>query len=174
MSEPEEEDKTERLLQQIAIFTDVARAMASSLDLEWTLQTVMDGLAEFFLPTGWSLLRVDEPKNELYFVITDGDTPAPIKKMRLKIGEGVAGWVAQHDESLIVPDVSSDPRFANRLEEMAKWNTRSIICVPLHARKRVLGVIQLINSAEESFNEQEMFFLHAICDYAAIAIDYKS
>jgi GAF domain-containing protein len=175
MSEPEASGHNpERLLQQIVIFTDVARATASSLGLESILQTIMDGLAEFFRPTSWSLLRVDEQKNELYFVITDGDTPAPIKKTRLKIGEGIAGWVAMHDESLIVPDVYDDPRFAKRLEEMAKWNTRSIICVPLYAGKRVLGVIQLINCAEESFTEREMFFLHAICDYAAIAVDYKS
>lgn len=107
-------------------------------------------------------------------MITDNDTSESIKKMRLKIGVGVAGWVAKHDEPLIVPDVFSDPRFANRLEEMVLWNTRAIVCMPLHIGKRVLGVIQLINSAGESFNEQEMFFLHAICDYAALAIDYKS
>jgi diguanylate cyclase (GGDEF)-like protein len=54
---------------------------------------------------------------------------------------------------------------------MTKWKTRSIICVPLQSKHRVLGVIQLINCAMESFGEQEMFFLHALCDYAAIAID---
>src|SRR5260370_17033796 len=89
----------------------------------------------------------------------------------MKMGEGVSGWVARHGEFLIVPDVSSDPRFAKRVDEMTKWKTRSIICVPLQSKHRVLGVIQLINCAMESFGDQEMFFLHALCDYAAIAID---
>jgi GAF domain-containing protein len=173
MSEQEEPEKPERLQQQVAIFNNIAKAMTSSLGLNSILQIIMDGMAEFFRPSIWSLLRVDEQKNELYFVITDGETPEPIKKTRLKIGEGIAGWVAKHGESLIVPDVYSDPRFANRLDEMAKWKTKSIFCLPLQTRHRVLGVIQLINCAEESLGEQEMYFLHALCDYAAIAIDYR-
>jgi diguanylate cyclase (GGDEF)-like protein len=91
--------------------------------------------------------------------------------LRLKVGEGIAGWVAKHGESLIVPDVYTDPRFAKRIDEMTKWQTRSMICVPLKSKHRVLAVIQLINSPLESFGENEMFFLHALCDYAAIAID---
>ena len=173
MSEQEEPEKPERLQQQVAIFNNIAKAMTSSLGLNSILQIIMDGMAEFFRPSTWSLLRVDEQKNELYFVITDGDTPEPIKKTRLKIGEGITGWVAKHGESLIVPDVYSDPRFANRLDEMTKWKTKSIFCLPLRTRHRVLGVIQLINCAEESLGEQEMYFLHALCDYAAIAIDYR-
>src|SRR4051812_40008941 len=54
---------------------------------------------------------------------------------------------------------------------MTKWQTRSMICVPLKSKHKVLAVIQLINSPLESFGESEMFFLHSLCDYAAIAID---
>jgi diguanylate cyclase (GGDEF)-like protein len=89
----------------------------------------------------------------------------------MRVGEGIAGWVARHGESLIVPDVYNDPRFAKRIDEMTKWQTRSIICIPLTAKQRVLGVIQLINVPMSSFTDSEMFFLRAICDYAAIAID---
>lgn len=61
MNEAEEpDDKRERLLQEIAIFSDVARAMTSSLDLEAMLQIVMDRMAEFFRPSTWSLLMVDD------------------------------------------------------------------------------------------------------------------
>ena len=63
--------------------------------------------------------------------------------------------------------------FAKRLDEMTQWKTKSIICVPLQTQKRVLGVIQLINSDVNSFGEQEMFFLHSLCGFAAIAIDYR-
>ncbi len=87
------------------------------------------------------------------------------------MGEGIAGWVARHGEPLIVPDVYNDPRFAKRIDEMTKWKTRSIICMPLKSRQRVLGVIQLINVSMGQFEENEMFFLQALCDYAAIAIE---
>ena len=165
------ERKTKRQLQEVAIFNDVAKALTSSLNLDSILQTIMDKMAEFFRPDTWSLLMVDEQKDELYFAIAVGDAAETLKTVRLKVGEGIAGWVARHGESLIVPDVYNDPRFSKRIDEMTKWKTRSIICVPLQSKHRVLGVIQLINCAMESFGEQEMFFLHALCDYAAIAID---
>src|SRR3954471_14896136 len=160
-----------RQMEEISIFHDVAKALTSSLNLDSILQTIMDKMAVFFRPDTWSLLMVDEQKDELYFAIAVGDAAETLKTVRLKVGEGIAGWVARHGESLIVPDVYNDPRFAKRIDEMTKWKTRSIICVPLQSKHRVLGVIQLINCAMESFGEQEMFFLHALCDYAAIAID---
>ena len=100
-----------------------------------------------------------------------GDAADALRTVRLKMGEGIAGWVAKHGEPLIVPDVYTDPRFAKRIDEMTKWQTRSIICIPLKSKHRVLAVIQLINVPMSSFSDSEMFFLRAICDYAAIAID---
>ncbi len=160
-----------RQIQELSIFHDVAKALTSSLDLDSVLQTIMDKMAEYFRPDTWSLLMVDDAKDELYFAIAVGEAAETLKTLRLKLGEGIAGWVAKHGESLIVPDVHTDPRFAKRIDEMTRWQTRSIICVPLRSKQRVLGVIQLINAALEGFGEHEMFFLHSLCDYAAIAID---
>jgi diguanylate cyclase (GGDEF)-like protein len=128
-------------------------------------------MAEYFKPDTWSLLMVDEAKDELYFAIAVGDAAEMLQSVRLKVGEGIAGWVAKHGESLIVPDVYKEPRFAKRIDEMTKWQTKSVICVPLRAKHRSLGVIQLINCPMETFGDNEMFFLNALCDYAAIAID---
>src|SRR5690349_10470198 len=160
-----------RYLQELSIFHDVAKALTSSLDLDSILQTIMEKMAEYFRPDTWSLLMVDEQRDELYFAIAVGSASEALKNVRLKVGEGIAGWVAKHGEPLIVPDVYTDPRFAKRIDEMTKWETRSIICIPLKSKHRVLAVIQLINVAMSSFTEGEMFFLRAICDYAAIAID---
>ena len=160
-----------RHLQELAIFHDVAKALTSSLNLDSILQTIMAKVAEYFKPDTWSLLMVDESADELYFAIAVGDAADALKSVRLKVGEGIAGWVAKNGEALVVPDVYSDSRFAKRIDEMTKWQTRSIICIPLKAKQRVLGVIQLINVPMSAFTDSEMFFLRAICDYAAIAID---
>ncbi|HEV8523566.1 MAG TPA: sensor domain-containing diguanylate cyclase [Terriglobales bacterium] len=160
-----------RQIQELNIFHDVAKALTSSLNLDSILQTIMEKMAEYFRPDTWSLLMVDDNQDELYFAIAVGEAADTLKTLRLKVGEGIAGWVARHGESVIVPDVHTDPRFAKRIDEMTKWQTRSIICVPLRAKHRVMGVIQLINSPVETFSETEMFFLHALCDYAAIAIE---
>src|SRR6201988_137476 len=161
------ERKNKRQLQEVAIFNDVAKALTSSLNLDSILQTIMEKMAEFFRPDTWSLLMVDEEKQELYFAIAVGTAAEALKNVRLRVGEGIAGWVAKHGERLIVPDVMTDPRFAKRIDEMTKWETRSIICVPLRSKLRVLGVIQLVNVHMEHFTDQESFFLQALSDYAA-------
>jgi len=157
--------------QEVTIFHDVAKALTSSLDLDSILQTIMEKMAEYFRPDNWSLLMVDEARDELYFAIAVGNAAESLKNVRLKVGEGIAGWVAKHGEQLIVPDVYTDVRFAKRIDEMTKWETRSIICVPLRSKHRVLGVIQLVNVNMDGFSNEEIFFLQSLCDYAAIAIE---
>src|SRR5450755_3456831 len=102
---PEAGTQLTRQNQELTIFHDVAKALTSSLNLDSILQTIMDKMAEFFRPDTWSLLMVDEQKDELYFAIAVGDAAETLKTVRLKVGEGIAGWVARHGESLIVPDV---------------------------------------------------------------------
>jgi diguanylate cyclase (GGDEF)-like protein len=160
-----------RQSQELNIFHDVAKALTSSLDVDSILQTIMEKMAEYFRPDTWSLLMVDEEHNELYFAIAVGDAAEALKDVRLKVGEGIAGWVAKNGEQLIVPDVYTDPRFAKRIDEVTQWETRSIICMPLNSKHRVLGVIQLVNVDMKGFSDQEIFFLHSLCDYAAIAIE---
>ncbi len=79
-------NKTKRQLQEVAIFNDVAKALTSSLNLDSILQTIMDKMAEFFRPDTWSLLMVDEQKDELYFAIAVGDAAETLKTVRLKVG----------------------------------------------------------------------------------------
>ena len=163
--------ETARQNQELSIFHDVAKALTSSLDLDSILQTIMEKMAAYFRPDTWSLLMVDEQKNELYFAIAVGTASEALKSVRLKIGEGIAGHVAKYGEKLIVPDVRSDKRFAKRIDKVTQWETQSIICVPLKSKLRVLGVIQLVNVDMNHFTEAESFFLQSLCDYAAIAIE---
>ncbi len=163
--------ETARQSQELAIFHDVAKALTSSLDLDSILQTILEKMAEYFRPDTWSLLMVDEEKNELYFAIAVGTAAEALKNVRLKVGEGIAGHVAKYGEKLIVPDVAADPRFAKRIDQVTQWETQSIICVPLKSKLRVQGVIQLVNVNMAHFGADETFFLQALCDYAAIAIE---
>src|ERR1035441_7983068 len=123
-----------RLSQELTIFHDVAKALTSSLNLDSILQTIMEKMAEYFRPDTWSLLMVDEAREELYFAIAVGDKAEALKNVRLKVGEGIAGWVAKHGEARVVPDVGSDPFFASRVDDATKWETRSVICVPLRSK----------------------------------------
>ena len=97
---------------ELSILHDVAKALTSSLNLDSILQTIMEKVAAYFRPDTWSLLMTDDEHHELYFAIAVGDASASLKSVRLRIGEGIAGWVAQHGKPLLVPDVTKDERFA--------------------------------------------------------------
>src|SRR6195256_6952158 len=98
-----------RLSQELSIFHDVAKALTSSLNLDSILQTIMEKMAEYYRPDTWSLLMVDEGRDELYFAIAVGDRAEALKNVRLKMGEGIAGWVAKNGEARVVPDVGGGP-----------------------------------------------------------------
>ena len=92
--------------------------------------------------------------------------------MRLKLGEGIAGWVAAHGEPVLVEDVKRDPRFSSRIDELTHSDTRSIVCVAIKGRERILGVIELVNClGRESFNADDIPILMNLADYAAIALE---
>src|SRR5208282_3843499 len=91
-----------RQSQELTIFHDVAKALTSSLDLDSILQTIMEKMAQHFRPDTWSLLMVDEKQSELSFAIAVGAAAEALKDVRLKMGEGIAGWVAKHGEEVIL------------------------------------------------------------------------
>ncbi|MEE8200943.1 MAG: sensor domain-containing diguanylate cyclase [Candidatus Acidoferrales bacterium] len=155
-----------------AVVHDMAKALTSTLQLDQVLKTVMEKVQELLAPDIWSLLLVDEKTNELYFQIATGEAAGKLKDVRLKMGEGIAGWVAQTSQATIVPDVSQDPRFYGQVDEITKMRTHSIICVPIRGKERVLGVIEIINYVgKREFDDQDMGLLQAMADYSAIALE---
>jgi diguanylate cyclase (GGDEF)-like protein len=161
-------------LRDLLVFHNVARALTSSLDRDAILRAIMQQMEQFFKPETWSLLLVDEVRKDLYYAVAVGDTSADLRDLRVPVGHGLAGWVAEHGESLIVPEVNKDPRFAPLAEGAAVSagvRIRSAICMPLRSRNLTLGVIQLFNCRLDTLTDYTISFLHVLCDYAAIAID---
>ncbi len=132
----------------------------------------MEKINEVLRPDTWSLLLMDLEKNELYFQIATGKGAEALKNVRIKTGQGLAGWVAQTGEAVVVPDTSKDSRFFAQVDERTKMETRSIVAVPVRFREQCLGVIELINCiGEEGFSHRDLALLEALADYAAIAIE---
>src|SRR5579871_4567692 len=157
---------------EVAVFHELGKALTSSLQLDQVLRTIMEKIDEFLRPDTWSLLLVDDAKQELYFELAVGKGAQALKDVRIKMGQGIAGWVAQNDEAVIVPDCSKDTRFFSQVDEKTKEETRSIVAVPVRYRDHCLGVIELINCVEkEGFLEHDMALLEALADFAAIALE---
>jgi diguanylate cyclase (GGDEF)-like protein len=165
-------------LRDLLVFHKVASALTSSLDRDTILRTIMQQMEQFFKPETWSLLLVDENRHDLYYAVAVGLAQDDLRDLRVPIGHGLAGWVAEHGESLIIPEVNQDPRFDPRFAPLAEqdaaipaFHIRSAICMPLRSRQRTLGVIQLFNCRLETLTDYTISFLHLLCDYAAIAIE---
>jgi diguanylate cyclase (GGDEF)-like protein len=158
--------------EEVAVFHELGKALTSSLQLDQVLRTIMEKLDEFLQPDTWSLLLMDQPKQELYFELAIGKNAQALKDMRIKVGEGIAGWVAQTQQAVIVSDVSTDTRFLAQMDEKTKTETRSIVAVPVRFRENCLGVIELINCVGvEGFNDRDLALLEALADFAAIALE---
>src|SRR5258708_36141478 len=132
----------------------------------------MEKIDEFLRPDTWSLLLLDEAKQELYFELAVGKGSQALKDVRVKVGQGIAGWVAERGEAVIVPDVSQATRLFGKVDEKTKMETQSIVAVPVRIRDRCLGVIELINCVgSEGFEQRDLALLEALADFAAIAIE---
>jgi len=163
----------ERIKRHIAIFTEIGKTLTSSLTVNEVLEKIFYKVAELFNPENWSLLLVDEERHELYFEIVVGNIrhTEKLKNLRLKIGEGIAGWVAKTGMPLVVPSVDKEPRFARKVDEATKFSTESIVCIPLKIRDKVLGVIELVNKKDIAHHQYDLEILTTVADYAAIALE---
>ena len=116
---------------EVAVFQELGKALTSSLQLDQVLRTIMEKIDEFLRPDNWSLLLLDEAKQELYFELAVGKASQALKDVRVKMGQGIAGWVAAHGETVVVPDTSKDTRFFSKVDEKTKTETQSIVAVPV-------------------------------------------
>jgi diguanylate cyclase (GGDEF)-like protein len=155
------------LPKDLMVFHDVARALTSSLDLDSILGAIMQQMEQFFEPESWSLLIVDEEQQNLYYAVAAGKSSGD-RNLRVGMGEGIAGWVAQHGEPVIVSEPATIPvspalprrsprydpqsayRCAGRIAPWASSSCLTIVCPRL--------------------TDETMAFLQVLCDYAAIAI----
>lgn len=158
--------------EELRTLVEIGKALTSSLDPEEVLQVIMEKVSDLLRPRDWSLLLVDEESGELFFKIAVSPAADRLKGIRLRPGEGIAGWVVLNGEPLLIPDVRKDHRFAAQVDDAIRYTTHSIVCVPLKSRSRILGVVELINSLEDGrFSEADLRILSTIADYAAIAIE---
>ena len=159
-------------ISELSVFHELGKALTSSLQLDQVLHTIMEKIEEVLHPDTWSLLLMDPVRKDLYFEIATGQGAEALKEVRIPLGKGIAGWVAQSGEAIVVPDTSKDSRFFPQMDEKTKMETRSIVAVPVRYRDHCLGVIELINCVErEGFMERDLALLEALADFAAIALE---
>ena len=159
-------------IKELSTFNTIAKTLNSTLNLKEVLDIVMGKIKELVKAEAWSILMLDEKNKELVFEVAIGDKGEQVKEMRLALGQGVAGWVAQNQKPVIVSDTSNDERFFKGLDQKTGFHTKSIIATPLISRGRLIGVVEIMNKLGETpFDEKDLDLLQTLTDHAAIAIE---
>jgi diguanylate cyclase (GGDEF)-like protein len=156
-------------LADLLVFHQLVRSLTSSFDLDTILRTILEQMERMVDAEFWALLMLDESTQDLYYAIAAGEEQETLRGLRVKHGEGVAGWVLEHGETLIVPQMEGDPRAAQSAAP-GIGSVRSVIALPLRGRTGTHGVIEIINPRAE-MSDYSIAFLHILADHAAIAIE---
>jgi diguanylate cyclase (GGDEF)-like protein len=154
-----------------AILSDIVKTANSILEPRKVIELIMAKIQQLIPSEAWSMLMVDEEKQELAFELALGAKGKDVSAFRVKIGEGVAGWVAQTGKSAIVNDTAKDPRFSRRFDTKTQFETRSILCAPLISRGRTIGVVEIINRLGGRFTNSDLEVLLTLVEPCAIAIE---
>lgn len=140
----------------------------SNIKIDEVLQNIVNVATDLTKADRGTLYLIDKEKNELWSKIAMGNET---KEIRLKIGEGIAGWVAQNRETVNIEDVTADERFKSDFDKISGYQTKSMLCFPLKNRDdEIVGVIQLLNSKNGKFTETDEEFLSAISIQCSLAL----
>ncbi|HSA21935.1 MAG TPA: HD domain-containing protein, partial [Myxococcota bacterium] len=118
-----------------------------------------------------SLLLRDAATGELFFEVSVGGRASPLRRARLRPGEGIAGWVVAHGKPLVVHDCRRDKRWSSRVDRQSSFRTRDMICVPVLSRGETLGTLQAINKRAGRFDREDLGLMQTLSDRVAVALD---
>lgn len=154
----------------LSVVTDFNLAIGSELESKGLYKAILSKTADLVQAEQASLMIFDETSQELSIKQVKGLNEKIVQSLRIKPGEGVAGFVFETGRSLLVKNVDEDPRFSER--QRARYKTKSLICVPLKINQRKIGVINLTDKANsEGFDENDLKLVESIASQASVALD---
>lgn len=156
--------------EQIKAISKISKAITSDLYLEDILRLIVQVSAELLGSNICSLMLVDEKANALVVRATQSISEEYNKKPPLKIGEGIAGKVVRENKAIAVKDVAKEEEYKHK-DIARKEGLRSLLCVPLSVRGKVIGVINCYTPQAHEFSETEIDVLTTIANEAAVAIE---
>jgi len=150
---------------------EISTWVSSALDLDELLEHIIDTATRMMRAKASSLLLLDKKARKLYFKVATGEKGKEVRKYALNVGQGIAGYVAEKGETLIIPDVRKDSRWDKTISESTGFETKSIACVPMKADGEVIGVVEIIDKEDGSpIQQDDIKILNAFAELASMAI----
>lgn len=145
-----------------------AQIVNSNIQIDDVFKSIVDVARDLTDADRGTLYLVDKKKNELWSKVAIGNE---FKEIKLVMGEGLAGWVAQKGEIINLEDVRTDPRFNASFDKSSGYETKTMICFPIRNKnEEIVGVLQLINSKKGKFTKLDEELLGALSIHAALAL----
>jgi putative nucleotidyltransferase with HDIG domain len=176
-------DTSRSMVARMRALLDVGVELGSTLDRDRLLILILERVQQLLLAEAASILELEEETGELVLRATTSVPPGGLEQVRVPPGVGIGGWVAQHGQTVLVPDVRQDPRFYYQMDEVTSFVTRSILCTPLVVqeqvpgqegviRRRVVGVAQALNKeGGQTFTPADVEIFEGLARQAAIAME---
>ena len=157
----------------IAHLKEISSWVSSVQDLDKLLELIIESAARVMQAKAASLLMVDPRSKTLFFQVATGEKSDEVKEYRVKMGQGIAGHVAETGQSLLIDNVKNDPRWFKEISESIAFETQSIACVPLKLNNEIIGVMQIIDKESgQPLQQEDMLLLEEFASLAALAIGH--
>lgn len=164
-------------IRRLSTFVLINKQINTAVNFQVLLSYIMASAKDILETEGSSLLLIDDKTHELYFNVVENDSGKGdrLKEIRVPVGVGIAGIVAESGEPLIINDAQHDHRVFRKADELTSLKTRNILAVPIRVQGKIIGVLEVINSLNhEEFTQNDLHALQSMADQAGIAITNRN
>ncbi len=164
------ENSSAALLERYQRLIEIARELASTLDLKALLNSIVQAAADLSDAEAASILLFDQVKNELFFQAATNLSEPQMSGWAIPVDSSIAGWIVTNRQPIRIDDVMQDKRHFN-LGKATDLSTNSLLGVPMITKDKVIGALEAINKRGGAFNEQDQEILVTLGAQAAVAIE---
>jgi signal transduction histidine kinase len=166
-----ETPKNPKIVHRYARLLELSTSIASTLDIDILMQRIVDAARELTECEAASLLIYDSQDEHLHFQAATDLLEEGLGRTAVPTESSIAGWIFSNNEPLLVDDALQDPRFFREVDVITRFQTRSILGVPMRTTDKTLGVIEAINKENGSFDQEDRKLLELLAAQAAISIE---
>lgn len=163
-------EEIRRRVDQLAAINSVAAMVSQSLNLEETLSHALDSVLQIIPVRAAGISLIDHEAGELVLRAARGWQHDFVSKpMRMKLGEGLSGYVIEKDELVVTGDVRNDLRIA--VPAFMNEPVQAMALAPMHARGRIIGIVSVMHYEPYTFTDEQTGVLQAVADQLGVALD---
>lgn len=149
---------------------ELARTLATSQDVDTLLSEISAAVERMTQSEAASILLLDATKKQLVFKVATGEKGSSVKRFYVPLGKGVAGWVAENNQAVIINDVQSDTRFTGQIDKSSGFSTKSILAIPMNVNGQLIGVAEALNKRSGTYTDADQKTLENLAALAAATI----